>query len=119
MLYRTLADLTVALHFAFVLLVILGGFLVLRWRGLRWVHLPVAAWGILIEFAGWICPLTPLENQLRRLGGEAGYRGGFIEHYILAALYPEGLTRQTQVVLGVIVLALNGLIYRRVFARES
>lgn len=119
MLYRWLSDLTVVVHFGFVLFVVLGGLLVLRWRRLLWAHLPAAAWGILIEFAGWVCPLTPLENHFRVLGGEAGYSGGFVEHYITAAIYPEGLTRQTQVVLGVLVLVFNALVYRRVFARRG
>ncbi|HVS04348.1 MAG TPA: DUF2784 domain-containing protein, partial [Thermoanaerobaculia bacterium] len=74
-----LADATVVLHFLFVVFVVLGGLLVLRWPRLAWVHLPVAAWGVLIEWVGWICPLTPLENRLRALGGEAGYAGGFVE----------------------------------------
>jgi hypothetical protein len=116
--YRALADATVVVHFGFLLFVVLGGLLVLRWPRLAWVHLPAAAWGILIEFAGWVCPLTPLENHLRALGGQAGYQGGFIAHYVTAALYPEGLTRGTQVVLGVLVLALNAFIYRRVWTRR-
>src|ERR1041384_6550774 len=116
MTYGDLADLIVAIHFGFLLFVVLGGLLVLRWPRLLWVHLPAAIWGVLIEFFGWICPLTPLENHLRRLGGEAGYSGGFIQHYIVGVLYPERLTRSTQVILGILVLALNALVYRRVFA---
>jgi Protein of Unknown function (DUF2784) len=119
MAYRTLADLIVALHFGFVLFVVLGGLFVLRWPRLLWVHLPAAVWGVLIEFFGWTCPLTPLENHLRQLGGEVGYSGGFIEHYIVAVLYPERLSRWTQVILGVLVLILNALVYRRVFTRRS
>jgi hypothetical protein len=84
--YGALADLVVALHFGFVLFVVLGGLLVLRWRWVGLVHLPAAVWGAWIEFSGRICPLTPLENEYRRLGGEAGYTGGFIEHYILPVL---------------------------------
>jgi hypothetical protein len=87
--YRTLADLTVLLHFGFVLFVVVGGLLVLRWPRLRWMHLPAAVWGVLIEFFGWICPLTPLENHLRDLRGQSGYAGGFIDHYIVSVLYPE------------------------------
>ena len=118
MIYRVLADLVVVFHAAFVLFVVLGGLLVLRWRWIMWVHLPAAAWGALIEFAGWICPLTPLENALRRRGGEAGYSGDFIERYILPVLYPEGLTREHQIILGMLVLVINGIIYWRVFRRQ-
>lgn len=86
---------------------VLGGLLVLRWPRTAWLHIPAAIWGVLIEFTGWICPLTPLENSLRTRGGEAGYSGGFIEHYIQPLLYPAGLTRSTQLVLGSMVLLLN------------
>jgi hypothetical protein len=98
--------------------VIAGGFLVLRWRRLMLLHLPAAAWGALIEFQGWICPLTPLENWLRRRGGEAGYGGGFVEHYLLPLLYPSGLTRTVQVVLGLLVIAVNCTLYWLVFRRR-
>lgn len=121
MIYRLLADATLVLHLAFILFVVLGGFLVLRWRRLVWLHVPCAAWGFLIEFAGWICPLTPLENSLRRASGAAGYSGGFIEHYILPIIYPGGLTRSIQIVLGIFVILINvvayGLVTRR--ARRS
>lgn len=118
MIYRTLADLVLAAHFAFVLFVILGGLLVLRWPGLAWLHLPAAIWGVLIEYFGWICPLTPLENSLRVRGGEAGYSGGFIQHYIQPILYPTGLTRPTQLVLGSMALALNIAVYWIVWSRR-
>jgi hypothetical protein len=111
MLYRALADLTVLVHFAFVLFVVGGAFLVRRWSRLAWVPVPAAIWGALIEFAGWICPLTPLENQLRALGGSAGYGGGFVEHYIIPVLYPGGLTREVQILLGTIVITINMGIY--------
>jgi hypothetical protein len=107
LIYRALADLILALHLVFVLFVVLGGLLVLRWPRIAWLHIPAAIWGVLIEYTGWICPLTPLENSLRTRGGEAGYNGGFIEHYIQPLLYPAGLTRSTQVVLGSVVLVLN------------
>lgn len=113
--YGALADLVVALHFGFVLFVVLGGLLVLRWRWVALVHLPAAVWGAWIEFSGRICPLTPLENEYRRLGGEGGYSGGFIEHYILPVLYPHALTRNIQVALGVVVVALNVGLYLRAF----
>lgn len=111
MIYRALADLILALHLLFVLFVVLGGLLVLRWPRTAWVHIPAAIWGMLIEYTGWICPLTPLENSLRTRGGEAGYNGGFIEHYIQPVLYPAALTRSTQVVLGSVVLLLNVTAY--------
>jgi len=116
MAYRLMADLVLAAHLAFVAFVALGGFLVWRWRWIAWVHVPVALWGAAIAITGFTCPLTPLENRLRWLGGQAGYRGGFIEHYVTAVLYPEGLTREAQMVLGAAVLAVNLLVYWRVAA---
>jgi hypothetical protein len=107
LIYRALADLVLVVHLAFVLLVVLGGLLVLRWPQVASVHIPAAIWGVLIEYTGWICPLTPLENSFRARGGEAGYGGGFIEHYIQPLLYPAGLTRGTQIALGSLVLILN------------
>lgn len=107
MIYRALADLVLVVHLTFVLFVVLGGLLVLRWPRAAWVHVPAAIWGVLIEYTGWICPLTPLENSFRARGGEAGYSGGFIAHYIQPLLYPAGLTRGTQIVLGTFVLLLN------------
>ena len=117
MIYRWLADAVVALHFAFVLFVVLGGLLVMRWRKLAWLHVPAAIYGALIEFAGFICPLTPLENWLRRRSGEQGYAGGFIEHYLIPVIYPAGLTRQIQLMLGAFVLALNAIVYWLVWRR--
>jgi Protein of Unknown function (DUF2784) len=118
MLYRHLADLVVLVHFAFVLFVVLGGLLALRWPRAAWFHLPAALWGAGIEFAAGICPLTPLENDLRRLGGEAGYSGGFVEHYVLPALYPAGLTHGVQLVLGTFVVVLNVVVYTVVWRRR-
>ena len=108
---RFAADAIVVFHMAFVLFVVLGGLLVLRWRWVAFLHLPAAAWGVLIEYAGWICPLTPWEQQLRIAAGEASYTGGFIEHYLLPLLYPAGLTRGTEIALGTLVLVLNAAIY--------
>jgi hypothetical protein len=113
--YGRLAELVVVLHFCFVLFVLFGGALALRWPKMVWLHLPAAAWGALISFAGWVCPLTPLEKWLRRQGGAAGYEGGFVEHYILPVLYPRGLTHEVQIALGVIVILLNVVIYRHVY----
>ncbi|HEY8256647.1 MAG TPA: DUF2784 family protein [Gemmatimonadales bacterium] len=109
--YRLLADLVLVLHLCFILFVTLGGLLVLRWRRLAAVHLPAALWGALIEFTAGRCPLTPLEQYLRRRGGGAGYEGGFIEHYLTAAIYPSGLTRGIQLALGALVIGLNAAIY--------
>lgn len=105
------ADVVLVTHLAFVLFVVLGGFAALHWRRVAAVHVPVAVYGVLIEFVGFTCPLTPLENWLRRRGGEAGYAGGFIDHYVTATIYPQGLTRDTQIVLGVAVLAINVAAY--------
>jgi drug/metabolite transporter superfamily protein YnfA len=107
MIYRALADVVVIIHFLFVAFVVLGGFLAWRWRRVAWVHLPAAVWGVAIEFGGWICPLTPLENALRARAGLAGYAGGFVEHHVIACLYPVGLTPSKQVVLGALVLIVN------------
>jgi hypothetical protein len=115
--YRILADLVVGLHVGFVLFVVLGGLLVLRWPRLAWLHLPAAVWGALIEFAGWICPLTPLENYFRRASGTAEYAGGFVEHYLMPVLYPVGLTRGVQYLLGATVVLVNAAVYWRVFRR--
>lgn len=117
--YRALADGVLVLHLAFVAWVVLGGLLVLRRPGLAWMHLPAAAWGVLIEWMRWPCPLTPLENHLRRLGGEAGYEGGFVEHYITALLYPGGLSRTLQFALGVLVLLINLGVYLRLARSRS
>lgn len=120
-----LADLVVALHSAFVVFVAIGGLMVLRWPRLAWLHLPAAVWGALIEFTGAVCPLTPLEKWLRASAGESVYEGGFIAHYMLPLLYPDGLTRGHQVVLGTAAVAVNAAIYgwlllrRRRGARES
>ena len=105
--YRLLADFVVILHLAFVGFALFGALLALKWKRIVWLHLPAALWAAAIEFGGWICPLTPLEISLRGKAGETGYRSGFIEHYLLPVLYPAGLTREVQYVLGAIVLAVN------------
>jgi hypothetical protein len=118
MLYRLLADIVLILHAGFVAFVVLGALLVLRWPRIAWIHVPVVLWGAGIEFLGGICPLTPLENHWRRLAGELGFPGGFVEHYVLSALYPDGLTRQVQLALGALVLLVNAAIYAWVFWRR-
>lgn len=116
--YRVLADLVVVLHLGFVVFVVLGGLLVLRWGWVAWLHLPAALWGALIEFGGWVCPLTPLEQWLRRRAGESGYEGGFVEHYVLPVLYPGELTRELQIALGAGVVVVNLGIYAWVLWRR-
>ncbi len=116
--YAVLADLVVIVHFLFVSFVVFGGVLAIRCKHLVWVHLPAAGWGIFIELAGFGCPLTPLENWLRHRAGQRGYAGGFLEHYLLPILYPQGLTRGSQIALGTALLAFNGLVYWRVMARR-
>lgn len=111
MIFRLLADCVVLLHFAFVIFVVIGGLFVIRWRKIAWVHLPVVIYAALIELIGWVCPLTPLENWLRRKGGQAGYQVSFIEQYLLPLLYPVGYTRAVQLTLGFSVLAVNLVIY--------
>ena len=117
--YRLLADAVVLTHAAFVGFVVLGGFLAWRWSWVAWPHVPCAVWGAVIEYQGWVCPLTPLENDFRRRAGLEGYPGGFVEYYVLPALYPAGLTRPTQVVLGTLVVVVNliayGVLLRRAF----
>jgi hypothetical protein len=115
---RLAADLIVALHAAFVLFVVAGGVLALRWPKAAWVHLPAAAWGAIIELTGWICPLTPLENALRQRAGDDTYAGDFLAEYLLAALYPDGLTRGVQLALGAGVIAINLAVYAVVLRRS-
>lgn len=103
------------LHLGFIVFVVLGGLLVLRWPKLMWLHLPAAAWGVLIEFFGWWCPLTRWENNLLRAAGREGYSGGFVAHYIMPLIYPAGLTRGLEIVLGLAVLLVNLGIYVKVF----
>jgi hypothetical protein len=112
------ADALVLLHAAFVLFVVAGGALVWRWPRVAWLHVPAALWGAAVELFGWICPLTPMENDLRVRAGAQGYRGGFVEHYLLPVLYPEGLTRTTQLVLGGVVIVLNVLVYAAAIRRR-
>ncbi|MGE0130520.1 MAG: DUF2784 domain-containing protein [Blastocatellales bacterium] len=119
MIYRALADFVMLIHMAFVLFVALGGFLVFKWRRVAWFHIPAVVWGAFIEFAGWDCPLTPLENWLRFRGGEAGYQTSFIERYLLPVIYPAAFSRGLHVALGVLVLGANLVIYWRFWRRST
>lgn len=115
--YSAFADAVLVLHFGFIAFVALGGLLVFRWPRVAWVHIPCALWGVAIEFGGWICPLTPLENRLRTLAGEAVYHGDFIARYLTPVIYPEGLSREAQLVLGLAALVVNVAIYAFVWRR--
>ena len=115
--FRVLADAVVVLHLLFIAFILLGGLLALRWTQLVWVHLPLSAWGVLVQWMSWICPLTPLENSLRARAGDPTYGGGFVEHYLLPVLYPVGIGQRTHIVLGVIVLGTNAVIYSLLLAR--
>jgi hypothetical protein len=117
MAWRLLADAVLLTHLAFVVFAVAGGLLALRWHWLAWLHLPTLAWAAWVEFSGWICPLTPLENMLRRAGGEAGYPGGFVDHYLLPVLYPAELTRELQWTLGAALLLFNAAVYLAVWWR--
>jgi hypothetical protein len=118
-LYRLLANAVVVLHALFIVFVVFGGFLAWRWRWVALIHIPCAIWGVLIEYRGGICPLTPLENALRARAGQEGYAGGFIEHYLLPAIYPAGLTSRAQLILGTFVLVTNVLAYAVLLHRRA
>jgi hypothetical protein len=118
MIHRVAADAVLLLHLGFILFVLLGGALALRWRLAPLLHLPAVAWGVYIELSGGLCPLTPLENRLRIAAGEAGYTGGFIEHYLVPLIYPAGLTQDVQYVLAAIVVGVNALAYGWVWRRR-
>lgn len=113
------ANILVLIHFGFILFVVLGGLLVLKWRKIAYLHIPCVLWGSLIEVGGWLCPLTPLELHLRQLAGEAGYTGGFIDHYVMPLVYPPGLTRGMQIWIGAIIIVVNLCVYARVAAKRS
>lgn len=114
-----LADIVVIIHLAFALFSVFGALLLIRWRKMIWLHLPAAVWAAWIEFSGKICPLTPLENWLRLQGGDIGYSGDFVRHYLLPLLYPSRLTREVQIILGTLVLGLNVAIYAYVLFLRS
>jgi len=117
MYYAITADLLLVLHLGFVCFVVAGGLLLLKWRWLMLLHLPAVVWGALIEFQGWLCPLTPWEQQLRLAAGQAGYYGGFVEHYLLPVLYPPGLEHNTQLILGSAVIGINAVVYGWIILR--
>ncbi len=117
--YRAAADVVVLFHLAFILFVVAGGFLVLRWPKLAWIHVPAFSWGALIEFTGWICPLTPLENTFRVAAGGLGYSGGFVEEYLIPMVYPASLTRTIQLVIGAAVVAINAGVYGWLLLRKK
>jgi hypothetical protein len=114
-----IADGLVLAHFFFIVFVVLGGFLVLRWPAVAYLHLPCLIWGIAIEFGGFICPLTPLEVQWRLAAGEGGYSGGFIDHYIVPLVYPSGLTRWMQILLGLALMVFNALVYGYLLSKRG
>ena len=111
------ADVVLSVHLAFVLFVVVGGALVLSRPRFAWLHVPAVVWGVLVEASGWVCPLTPLENALRHSAGESGYADDFVQHYLVALLYPEAFTRGTQVFFVLLVIAVNALFYGVLFAR--
>jgi hypothetical protein len=111
MLYSALAELVLVLHAMFIVFVLFGGLLALRWRRLPWLHQPCVLWSIVVELSGWICPLTPLENHFRQAAGARGYSGGFIEHYLLPLVYPPGLTPGVQALFAAIVAGVNIAVY--------
>lgn len=116
--YGILAGVIIVAHFLFIAFVAAGGLLVLRWPRLAWVHLPAVVWGVVVELTGWICPLTPLENYLRRLGGSSSYSGDFIEQYLIPVIYPANLTAATQYVLGGLVIVVNLILYFLVIRKQ-
>lgn len=118
MAYRLAADATLLLHLSFIVFVVLGGLLAWRWRWVPLLHGPAAAWGAFVELSGRACPLTDLENHFRQLAGQAGYGEGFIEHYLLAIVYPAGLTRDMQFALAGVVVAVNAVVYARLWWRR-
>ena len=113
------AEMIVLVHLGFIVFVALGGFLVIKWHNIAFLHIPCTLWGVLIAFCGWICPLTPLEMHFRKLAGIAGYDGGFIDHYVMPIVYPAGLTRRMQIAFGVTLLVVNLLVYARVLVNRT
>lgn len=115
--YSVMADVLVIAHLAFIVFVMLGGLLLLKWRWLICLHLPAVVWGTLVELQGWLCPLTPLEQHFRALAGETGYSGGFVEHYLMPLIYPAGLTRELQAALALCVVTINVMLYTAIYVK--
>ena len=118
MVYRALADLVLVLHLVFIVFVLAGGLLALRWRWAPFVHVPAALWGVFVEVSRGVCPLTPLESALRRVAGDSGYSGGFVEHYLIPIIYPVALTHPTQILLASLVVLANALVYSAIWRRH-
>lgn len=118
-LHRVLADAVLLFHLGFILFVLFGALLAVRWRRVLWLHVPCALWGIAVELLGWICPLTPLENELRSKAGMQGYSGGFVEQYVIPVVYPADLTRLVQIAAGGLALGINVGIYAWVLKRQG
>lgn len=118
-LYRLLADLLLLTHFAFIIFVLLGGLLMLKWPQVAWLHIPAALWGVLTEILSLPCPLTPMEKYFQRLAGDAPYEGDFIAHYLLPVIYPAALTPNIQILLGIIVIVVNIVIYTYVLTHMN
>jgi len=117
MIYSFLADALLVTHLLFIIFVVVGGLLIIKWRWLILLHLPAVIWGILVEFNHWICPLTPWENALRRAAGETGYNSGFIDHYLIPLIYPTNLTDESQIILGSLVIIINLVVYTWIFLK--
>jgi len=115
MLYGILSDIVVLIHLAFAFFAVLGAVLIIWWRWVVWLHLPAVLWAIWIELTGGVCPLTPLENWLRNRAGQGGYRGDFVQHYLMPMLYPVDLTRNIQILLGLVVIFINAALYGYLF----
>ena len=119
MIYQYAADALVLIHLLFILFVIFGGILVFKWHWLAWLHIPAALWGSVVVTAGWICPLTPFENQLRQSAGNEGYSGTFIEHYVIPVIYPSGLNREIFIAMGIGMFLVNLAIYFILIRRKK
>jgi len=119
MIYSFLADALLITHLLFIIFVVVGGVLIIKWRWLIFLHIPAVIWGVLVEFNHWICPLTPWENALRHAAGETGYNSGFIDHYLIPLIYPANLTHETQIILGSIVIIINLAVYTGLFLKNK
>ncbi|NND75466.1 MAG: DUF2784 domain-containing protein [Ilumatobacter sp.] len=116
--WRLAADAVMTFHLAFVLFVVVGGFLAWRWRRVASAHLPIAIYGVLIEVIGFTCPLTPLEKMLRRRAGSGGYDGGFVEHYVVPVLYPGAFTAATKALVAALLVTITAIAYAGIWIRS-